>query len=173
MAWANSSRRLKMARCRFSGPSENAPGIQSAFDLIESVAESSDIEPQFHNDKRKRLGRSAAGRIVAGCACAVFLSACGGDTDKKQKQAVETLVSWKNSIQLAENQWQHHQVPDLYIRQLIRAARKALTKQRRANFSVSEPSSNDAALHNAFKEFESRIQQLDHEVEKAGSVSQQ
>jgi hypothetical protein len=58
---------------------------------------------------------------------AVCLAACGDDNSQ---QARETLVSWSKSLELLEQQRTQRRVPEVYVRQMVRAATSALNQQR-------------------------------------------
>ena|SRR5436853_7074977 len=61
----------------------------------------------------------------------LLLSACGEQSQRQIDQTREALASWTRSLELVEQQSQQHRVPDIYVRQMVNAAGKAVDRQRK------------------------------------------
>src|SRR5437764_15250967 len=63
----------------------------------------------------------------------LLLSACGEQSPRQIDETREGLASWTRSLELVEQQSRQHRVPDLYVRQMVNAAGKAVDRQRKRN----------------------------------------
>jgi hypothetical protein len=66
-----------------------------------------------------QVGLITSGMLLAGCS--------GSSADSEQIR--ESLQSWCQSVDFAKQQWSEHRVPNTYLVQVLRAARKAEKKE--------------------------------------------
>jgi hypothetical protein len=92
--------------------------------------------------------------VVAG-----LFTACGGDLQKEAEQTRERLVSWNRSLDLLNQQWTGHRVPETYVRQMLKAAKRTLEQERKQ--SAKAAASGIETAESATHELESSITRLE------------
>jgi len=60
----------------------------------------------------------------------LFIFGCGGASQRQHEQTRETLQSWINSVDLAQQHRADGHVPQVFIAQLLKGADKTLARER-------------------------------------------
>jgi hypothetical protein len=95
--------------------------------------------------------------ILAGC----------GNSDSNMVQTTETLKSWTETIDFLAQQWTEHRVPEIYVRQMLKAGNEALTKEQKRIGDVSSKAPAKAEeARAAASYFQSRIHRLEKKLTK-------
>jgi hypothetical protein len=99
---------------------------------------------------------------------AALLTACGGEAQKEAQQTTETLVSWNASLDLLGQQWTEHRVPETYVRQMLKAAKRTLEQERQE--SAKAAASGVGTAESAAKKLESNINRLEKTLTQAATA---
>jgi septal ring factor EnvC (AmiA/AmiB activator) len=93
------------------------------------------FEPNYAASGRWQNKHPLPVKLISGSCALVLLVAlsslhCSADTIAALEQSPRTLHSWSESLDFAAEQWAENRVPQTYIRQLLKAAEKALAQER-------------------------------------------